>query len=271
MLEVLQNFQSDSGVLSPIALVVPGLIAVVVGLFVWLGGLGFRKLLFALLGVIIGATLGFFVIGQNIVAVVISAAVVAVITLFFQRLLIAVLTAVLVAAIAFAILARANVGEATETRQEHSAGILRSGETLSIGASIEATKAYAVDFGEAIRQVFSRMRVYQWLIMAALAAVCFVAGIFLWRLSTAFCCATMGTMLIFTGMVLLLLYKGSEPITKIDSKAPFYAGVFVVMTAFGTVEQLLLYRSKSRHLKRKAKATPEEQEPEKTKQSWRTT
>jgi len=66
MLEILQDFESAVGGdvgLSPLVLIGPGLVCVIVGLFIWLGGLGFRKLLVAVVGVIIGSMCGFFIVG----------------------------------------------------------------------------------------------------------------------------------------------------------------------------------------------------------------
>ena len=70
MLEILQDLESaicGTVRLSPVVLVGPGLIFVIAGLFIWLGGLGFRKQLVAVAGAITGGICGFFAIGQNII------------------------------------------------------------------------------------------------------------------------------------------------------------------------------------------------------------
>jgi hypothetical protein len=104
------------------------------------------------------------------------------------------------------------------------------------------------------REVCSRMPAHNWAIVAGLVVVIVLAGFFLWRLTSAFCCATLGTTLIFTGMISLLLYKGSAPLTAICRKPSFYGIAFLVMTAFGTAEQLLLCRPKKPYLVRKKQA-----------------
>jgi hypothetical protein len=53
-------------------------------------------------------------------------------------------------------------------------------------------------------------------------------------------CATLGTLLIFTGLVTLLIFKGSAPITLVQRQGAFYGIVLLGMAAFGTLEQLLL-------------------------------
>jgi len=47
-------------------------------------------------------------------------------------------------------------------------------------------------------------------------------------------------MLIFAGMIVMLLPKGSMPLTYLYDKAAFFKLTVMVMVAFGTVTQLLL-------------------------------
>lgn len=67
-------------------------------------------------------------------------------------------------------------------------------------------------------------------------------GFFFSRLIPALCSTVLGTLLVFAGMILLLLYKGSAPITHINDRQSFYAAVCIAMIAFGTITQLLLCR-----------------------------
>jgi hypothetical protein len=161
MLEVFQNFEQLAVRLKPIVLIGPGLATVLLGLFVWLGGLGFRKILVAVIGALGGGVCGFFITDRNVMFAMILAAAAAVIAIALEKIL--------------------------------------------------------------------------------------VTGSLFWHLASALCCAALGTMLIFAGMILLLLYKGAAPISRICGKQPFYTTVFIAMTAFGTTEQLLLcQRAKKR-------------------------
>ncbi len=87
---------------------------------------------------------------------------------------------------------------------------------------------------------------------AAAAAVSLIVGFSLWQLASAFCYATLGVALIFSGMVSLLLYKGSGPISDICNRGMFYLGVLGAMIAFGTFAQLLLLRRSKTRLAAKA-------------------
>ena len=140
---------------------------------------------------------------------------------------------------------------------------------ISVRHTPVVVKAYIVDFGNMAKQAAGQMQTYAWAIMAALSIVVLVAGYFLRRLTSALCCAVLGTMLIFAGMILLLLYKRSVPISGICDKPLFFAGVFGAMIAFGSIVQLLLCpRLEKSAAKRKKEA--ESETSAKKKHRWRT-
>ena len=211
MLEIARNFEQAAAGFSPVFLIGLGVAAVLSGLFVWLGGLGLRKLLITIVGAAAGAVCGFFIIGRSVIPAVLLAGLAAGLAVIFERVFITILAAVLAAALCFAALAWPYV--------ENAAG-----------------------FSAAIKQVCSQMPAYNWAIIAAAAVIFTAAGVFLWRLVSALCCAALGTLLISAGMISLLLYKGAAPVTCIIRRAPFYAMVFATMIIFGTIEQLLLCR-----------------------------
>ena len=104
MLESLQNFERAAASFSPTALIGSGTAAVLFGLFLWVGGLGFRRILVGILGAVSGSICGFFIIGHNLVALVL-AAIAAFIAVIFERLFITILAASLAAAFSLIILA----------------------------------------------------------------------------------------------------------------------------------------------------------------------
>ena len=270
MLEIIQNFEQMAARLNPIVLIAPGLTAVIVGLFVWLGGLGFRRLLVAVAGTVTGGICGFFIIGRNILTAIVLAALTAVIAIIFQRLFIALLTAALAALLALVVLA----GLLTENPQsllpENRSIISPQTPALDLHESIELAKTYLVELSDEFKQYCSQMPPYSWVIIPVSAAIFIVVGFYLWRLASSLCCAALGTTLIFAGMVLLLWYKGAAPVDAICRKPAYYGAVFGAMTAFGTVEQLLLCKRAKRKSERKKKAGKDKKEPDEEKQDWRT-
>jgi len=235
MLEIAHNFERAAANFRPVVLIALGLTAVMVGLFVWLGGLGFRKLLVALVAAVAGAIVGSFIACRNLISATASAAVAAALALIFEQMFISILAAASAAVVTFVILA----------------GI------------------YKADLSDGLKHACSQMPLYSWPIIAAVAAI-FIAGAFyFWRLTSALCCAVFGTMLVFAGMILLLLYKGAAPVGYIESRGLFFAVVFVAMTAFGTFEQLLFCQPAKEQPITKKETSAGEQAPDKTSQSWR--
>ena len=270
MLEILQNFEQTAARFSPIVLIGPGLATVLVGLFIWLGGLGFRRLLAAAVGAVSGGICGFFIAGRNIMTAIILAAVAAAIAVIFERLFITILAAALAGVFGFAVLAWPYIENPQEVTPTNSSKVPAQGPALSVRESIEKVKVYVADVSEKIKQACSQMPVYSWLILLVLGVIFIVVGFFFRRLASALCCSALGTMLIFAGMILLLLYKGSVPISSIYSKPPFYGAVFVAMTGFGTIEQLLLCQRAKRESIRKKGANKGKEGPKEMKQDWRT-
>jgi len=270
MIEIFQNFEQIAIRCSPSVLIGPGLGAVLVGLFVWLGGLGFRKLLIAVAGAVSGGICGFFIVGRNIMPAIILASLAAVIAIIFERVFVTILLAALVAVFSFAFLARPYVEISEEAIPTNQSRISTQSPALSVGESVQLMKTYIVDVSNKIKRACSQMPVHNWVIILILAAAFIVVGFYLERLASALCYSTLGTMLIFAGMILLLLYKGSAPISGIGNKPLFYGGVFVAMAAFGTIEQLLVCRPAKRHGTRKKEASKQDEKGEGTKRRWRT-
>jgi hypothetical protein len=286
MLEIFQNFKQMTARLAPSVLIGPGAAAVLIGLFVWLGGLRLKKVLVAIVGAVGGGVLGFVVISPSVLAATISAAVAAVIAIIFEKALIAILAAALVGAFGFVFL----VGPYIQSSQaadpaDPSLGLPAQGDTtieaatLSVDGSIEELKAYAVDVGGQMKQACSQMPLFRWamitvsaaILVAALAAISIAGGPALWRFTSALCFSVFGTVLIFAGMILLLLYKGTAPVSHIHGRALIYAGVFAAMAAFGAFEQLLVCRRAKPESAKKGKAGKDKKGTDRKGKDWRTT
>jgi hypothetical protein len=98
-----------------------------------------------------------------------------------------------------------------------------------------------------------------------------VGGFSFWQLASALCCSALGTVLIFAGMILLLLNKGSMPVGIISRRSSFYAAVFAAMMVFGTIEQLLLCRQPKASSAAGSQTGKNKQIPKQAKKSWRVT
>jgi hypothetical protein len=264
MFEIARGLEQTAIWFKPAVLIVPGLACVLLGLFVWLGGLGFRRALAAVIGAVSGGICGFFIDGRNITAAMIAAGVAMVIAIIFEKIFIAILTGVLAAVLGFAILAGSYVESGDSLKHYPEYDTEKMTVVLSTSQSIKAAKGYIADFANEIKWILSQMPVHNQAIIAALAVFFIAAGFFRQHLTSAFCCAALGSMLIFAGMILLLLYKGAAPISRICQNRLFYQCIFGIMTAFGMAVQLLLCQRIKAKLTRK-----KEKEPETAPEGWR--
>jgi hypothetical protein len=205
MFEIIGHLEEATAGFSPTVAIAIGLVAVTAGLFVWLGGLGLRKLLVAIVGAVAGGLCAYFITGRSLPPTLISAAVGAAVAVTFEQILITAVAALLAALCTFAAFAY----------------------------------LFSPDFTEGLGRACLQLPAYCWPIMAVVVVVIVAAGAYLWPLTSAMCCAALGTILIFAGMIMLLMQKGAGPVTYIDGRGLFFAAIFAAMVAFGTLEQLL--------------------------------
>ncbi len=270
LLEFIQHFEQIAARFRPAVLIAPGLAAVLLGLFIWLSGLRFRRFISVVIGAVIGGVCGFFAAGRNVTAALVSAGVGAGLGVIFKKIFIIILTAAIVMFAGFVVLNRQAIDNADSLKQFPNYQPPENNEPFDIRRAIEIMTEYAAAPGDALRGVGSQMSLQNWAIIAVIGAASIVAGFFLWRIISAFCCAVIGTTFIFAGMALLLLYKGSEPLSRIYNGPSFYAAVFAAMTGFGTIEQLLLFRlplKKAKADSRPGRQKQESESPERT--NWR--
>ena len=261
MLDIFLDIEQMAARLRPIVLIGPGLVAVIVGLFIWLGGLRFVRVFVVVLGAVSAGICGFFVVGRNIITIVVLIVVPFLIAVLPHRIFITIFAAGLAAVLSFVVLTvlyqdMIELPEWSATEHE---------ETSDQNIVFSINRA---DFDARIKHICLEMPVITWLIILVVMLIAMASGLFLWRFASAFYCAVLGTVLIFAGMILLLLYKGSAPVSTICNRPLFYAGVFGAMTAFSTTEQLLLCPYPKSKAKRKKEA--KKQKTVRGKRNWRT-
>ncbi len=274
MFELVQKFEQLAVWLNPFLLVGTGLVCFLAGLFVWLGGLGFRALLAGIAGIAAGCVCGVFIDSQSVPLVMVLGVVGGAAAIIFERVFIMVLVAALAAAFCISILARPYLEEADRIMPTNKFATQNRNASYTLKESVEIVKAYAGDFSTRIKTLCSHFSIVEWAITAAVGIVFLLAGYFFWRLTSALCFGAVGTALCFFGMVLLLLYKDSAPLSHIYNRSLFYLTVFLAMTAFGTVIQLLLCKSiKDKPIREKVakeRIKDGSEQGVKKSQSWRT-
>lgn len=266
MVEVFKSFEQVAGRFNPLVLVVPGLVMVALGLFVWLGGLGFRRVLFIVLGAAAGGLSALLIVSDNGVIAGASAMAAGFLAAVFQRAFAATLLGLLSLVVAFVILAHPYL-------REHQ-GTLVAGQNLgrspkmTVSDSLRVSHAYGLDLMDGIRHAAGRLTPGQWAVLAAVTAGLLTLGALFQSLGGALSCATLGTAMIFAGLLLLVIFKGSDPVGRLVAQPTFYGLVFVGMAVFGTLEQLTLCR-RAQQQKPKTKSGKSKPAKEESKRSWR--
>jgi hypothetical protein len=266
MVEILKSFEQVAGRFSPAVLVLPGLILAALGLVTWLAGMCRKRLILSLVGALIGGLAGFFIGGQNLIIAVLAAGGAAAFGAGAPRLFVAVVLALLGVAVAFGVLARGYLF------QEH--GLLLSGQTLSqnqtrftVQESLDAVQAYVLDVVDGVGKIARQAVPANWAVFAGVGAGLLIAGLLLARLAGALTCSLVGSGLVFAGLTLLLIYKGSTPVARMEQQGAFYGLVLLGMGAFGTLEQLLLCPQPTRG--RDAGSEKSRSRREESKEDWR--
>jgi len=240
MLEVLKSFEEISLRLAPAVLAASGVVFLIGGLCVWLGGLRWARAAAGILAALFGGLCGFLMAEGEIAAIVITAAVAAGFAMLFEKVALTLVAVVLTGFIALVIFN----GPSMANDRRPADGYETAGEnqlsTYDIKESLALIKGRVVLLGKGVVDDLDAAAIKS-LVIAAVAAIgVATVGILMPRLIMAAGCSEVGTGLIFAGMVLLLLCKGTQPISGICEKAAFYKVVMTAMIVFGIAAQLLL-------------------------------
>ncbi len=240
MVEILKSFEQVAGRFGPWVLLAPGLAAVVLGLVAWLAGMRLQRIVLAVFGAAVGALVSFLIGGPNAAIAGVAAGGGAALGAALPRVFLAVLLAVFGVAIAFTVLAGTNLQE----QQGTLCGARDAGqaEKYTVTQSLDVVRAYSIDVADCAKAAARKLVPVNWAILAAVGSTLLVLGLLFVRPAGALTCSLLGTALVFAGLILLLIFKGTEPIGRVQQQGAYYGLVLVGMAVFGTVEQLILCR-----------------------------
>jgi hypothetical protein len=239
MIEILKSFEQVASRFSPPVLMVPGLAMVVLGLVAWLGGMCARRLVLALFGAAVGAIAAVLMHGRTSAVVSLAAAGGALFGALLPRLSTAIVLASFGMAVVLVFMAPTPAGAGYRLisgPQEAGQEQMR----YTVPESLDVVQAYALNVMDRVRSALSGLQWPDQVLLAAVGLVLLVLGLFLVRLAGALTCSALGAALVFAGLTVLLILKGSDPIALMEPRGRFYGLILLGMTAFGTLEQLVL-------------------------------
>jgi hypothetical protein len=262
MLEAFQNLERSTLEFAPEVLVVPGVFCVVLGLCLWLGGMRWSRPTAMVLGILAGCLWAFFLTGRQTAAFVSMAVVVGAFALFFNRAALVVAGAATALMITLIIFAAPYLSKPRNLQYPEpkisTAGERESEDISPVIESIEAAKIQFVFLGDLFGRAISLVPFENLLISVVAGLVVATAGYFMPQLIIAVTCSALGTTIVFFSMILLLLFKGVQPITHIHAKANLFGTVVLAMVVFGCAVQLLLCSARDKKLAAKKQAGGEQ-------------
>jgi hypothetical protein len=240
MFDSLNKFQETARAFDPMMLVVTGVVLVAVGIVVWLAGTRFTRIIAAVLGFIGGGIGGFYLFPTSSKAAAIAGAVIgALVAMVISRFILAVA--------GLAIFAMAGLFFAVGVHfSETAAGA--GYESVAAPAKLSAVQtmvragSHAEKIAETMFSLAKRLPILTWPFFAAVLVAVSLVGMFFRRLMVAIGCSSAGTGMIFAGMISLLLFKGSSPLTYMYGRILFFFAVFAGMVVAGAVSQMILCR-----------------------------
>lgn len=257
MLEVLYNFERLGGQLSVGLLVAGGVFCLVVGLWVWLGGLRWSAIVAGIAAGAAGYACAMAATSQQAVAIGSMTVVAGGFGMFFDKKTLALAGGVLTAIIALILFAGPLPADQTEPIYIEMPTAPPPGQRLNVRDSVEVVGGHALLLSEILVRTVRNASTRDIAISAGSGVVILVMGLLFSRLIAALTCSATGLVLILIAMLLLLMYKGAQPVTFVRERVPLYHIAMLAIVAFGTVAQMLL----SPH-KRKIKGTgPDETGP----------
>ncbi len=196
------------------------------------------------LGVLAGCLWAFFLTGRQTAAFISMAVVVGAFALFFDRAALVVAGAATALVIALIIFAAPYLDKPGGSPWPES-GISNTSQrewkdTVLIKQSLETAKTQFTFLGDRFGRAVNLVG-FEKLLISAVAAIIFTtAGYFMPQLIIALTCSVLGTVIISFGMILLLLFKGAQPITHIYAKAYIFGVAALAMVVFGSAVQMML-------------------------------
>jgi hypothetical protein len=243
MTNLLWTFQNRVEHLQPSLLLTLAVITIAAGLFVWLGGLGYKKIMFAAVGVFFGAFCTLFSSGTNLFLAAAIIGICALLALKLQDTFLMLVASAFAAAIGYSILIRPYFRP--------------SSDIMSV-----------------IRQLSIGVPYYNWPILLAITALPFAA--ISWPGASALISSAAGTTLILAGTIMALLNFDYPVVGYITTRQDIYIAIIALAIILGTIAQLwLLPKISMRFVAikakvKKVKAGKGDVEPAAKTATWRT-
>ncbi|MDO8304021.1 MAG: hypothetical protein Q7T18_12360 [Sedimentisphaerales bacterium] len=269
MFDVLNKFQNAALAFDPMMLVVPGVLCVLLGIVIWLAGTRFISIIAVVIGFIGGAMGAFYLVTDHqISAAILGAVIGALAAIFIHRFVVISAGIFIFTIVGLIIIVSGQFSDKVNGGNYRDAGGVPM--KLAPVQTAEQIKSHLATVADKLLSLSKYLPLRTWLAFVAAMAALLVLGMFISsRLFTAFSCSSIGTAIIFAGMIGLMLYKGSAPLTYMYERISFFFAVFVGMVVVGTVSQMIVCRPLKLKILRDSEQEKEKNKEIKERQSRR--
>jgi hypothetical protein len=271
MLEFFQNLQTESMSFYRVLLIVPGLVLLLSGLVIWLAGSAFIKSLMSFFCAAVGAIIIALFLSKATTLILIGALAGAIFGLLFRRFSIALFLSFYVVAVLFFVTADSSTFTVEDSRTVLTVYQSQEKTALTFNETMDEIKLYSNEFFKMLTAGVKQISKKAAIIITAGALGVFATGIIFLKIARSLFCSFLGSVLIFAGLVILLMYKGSYPIARISERPLIFLAGLGIMICFGTMEQLILCPRIGKKSAPKKRRGNQEEAHEILRRTWWTT
>lgn len=247
MSQALENIELASLHFAPPVLVLGGIIVVAAGLFTWLGGLRWSMIIAAVLGSGVGLGCALVFTDRTIVPIALLTLIPAAFASFLKKPLIIMSGGVFAAVGCIVLFIAPSLDSISLNPPVHQMPYTDGTRSaLTVQETALEIKAEVLFWADALATSAEGISPTAFAMGGGAAILVLGTGFIFPRLVASLTCASMGTVLINAGMVIVLLYKGARPLTHLYNKGAFFGIVTLAMIAFGTFSQLILCPGKAK-------------------------
>ncbi|MCE5187112.1 MAG: hypothetical protein LLF76_13400 [Planctomycetaceae bacterium] len=237
------EIQQQIMALLPVILLAPALVLAGGGLLIWLGGIRWMRLIAAIVGALLGLLCAWLWTDRSLIPMVICAVVVFGLSLLLYKFMIVLLAGLLAAGLVLFVPAGLHALRDIEPVRNRSD---QRPQSLDFSQSLTRVEEYVSSGAQGTLDYLRAVPSGQKSIALMVGLGVIGAGLFSWRLVCAAGCSMLGCILLASGMMLLLFYKGSDPLSLLKQKTALVGGVLIAMLIFGTLVQYWLCPKKKK-------------------------
>ncbi len=246
MSDAFRHFEKIAPLVAPVLLVVPGVVCVLGGLCMWLSGLRWSKFVACLLGCVCGLVCAFLFTDGGVAIFVVVAIIWMFFGLIFDKVTVAFAGGGVVVMLCVAAFTWSELDKSLNCSYPAFVPVKMVGEGSQVKADLVEVGKQFVFFSGKVTETVKNISPAHFVLSICAGLVIAVGGFLKGKIFAAVSCSLMGTLLVFYGMILLLMYKGAAPLTIINMKTQYYGIAAAVMAIVGTAVQLMLCPSKLR-------------------------